>query len=257
MVVTREEEKELWDRWFERRCPLASDELIRLYKPLVHYHTERISVGLPSSVFKEDLISHGLLGLYDALEKFDPSRDLQFNTYASIRVRGAIIDGLRKEDWLPRTMRDKIKEIESTTEKLQQRYGRTVRSAEVAQELGVSEGEVEKSMAAYAHANFLSIDEKTDDSERDETYAASIKDEQGETPEEYTSKVEQMNELATYIEKLTEQEQLVISLFYYDEMTLTEIGHILNLSTSRISQIHSKSIFRLQQMMKRNKELLR
>lgn len=112
------EDQVLWTRWKEWKDPKAGDDLMRRYMPLVTYHVGRISVGLPKSVHKDDLMSLGMLGLYDALEKFDPSRDLKFDTYASFRIRGAIIDGLRKEDWLPRTSREKTKKVEAAIEKL-------------------------------------------------------------------------------------------------------------------------------------------
>lgn len=245
------EDRKLWDKWLSERSNEACEELIQRYMPLVHYHVQRVFVGLPKSVQKEDLISHGLLGLYDALQKFNPDRDLKFDTYASFRVRGAIIDGLRKEDWLPRSMRDKIKKVEATTEKLEQAYGRYITSDEVADELNMDKHEVEQIMTEYYTASLLSIDEKTQDSEKNETYAGSIEDKQTKKPEEHLEELTTKQELALIIKQLSEKEQMVISLFYFEEMTFTEIGHILNLSTSRISQIHSKSLFRLKQAMKK------
>lgn len=256
MAHVTSDDKRLWNKWLEERNHEACDELIRRYLPLVHYHVQRIAVGLPRNVQKDDLISHGLVGLYDALEKFNPERDLKFDTYASFRVRGAIIDGLRKEDWLPRTMREKIKKIDAATEMLEQRYNRYVTSEEVAKELEMDSDEVAHIMTEHVASHLLSIDEKNQESDRHETYATTIEDKQTKTPEQHTFELATKHELASLIHQLSEKEQLVISLFYYEEMTLTEIGQILNLSTSRISQIHSKSIFRLQQAMKKNKHLL-
>lgn len=249
--VTAVEDKKLWDKWFAERSHDACDELIRRYMPLVHYHVQRISIGLPKSVQKDDLISHGLMGLYDALEKFQQERDLKFDTYASFRVRGAIIDGLRKEDWLPRSMRDKIKKVEAVTETLEQKNGRFVTSEEVAKELEMDSHDVEKIMNDYFSSNLLSIDEQCQDTERNESFAAAIEDKVTRTPEQHSDDVETKKELALMIDQLPEKERLVISLFYYEELTLTEIGQVLNLSTSRISQIHSKSLFKLQQAMKK------
>ncbi len=254
--ITSEDDKRLWDKWVEERSDDVCNELIRRYLPLVHYHVQRIAIGLPRSVQRDDLFSHGLVGLYDALEKFNPELDLKFDTYASFRVRGAIIDGLRKEDWLPRTMREKIKKVETVTEMLEQRYGRYVTSVEVANELEMDSHEVEHIMSEHLASNLLSIDEQTHESERHETFAATIEDKQTKTPEQHSFEVATKQELASVIQGLSEKEQLVISLFYYEEMTLTEIGQILNLSTSRISQIHSKAIFRLQQAMKQNEHYL-
>jgi RNA polymerase sigma factor for flagellar operon FliA len=252
MGTTTVEEKLLWDKWIAERCQTTCDELIRRYIPLVQYHVQRISVGLPKSVQKDDLKSDGLVGLYDALEKFDPTRDLKFDTYASFRIRGAILDGLRKEDWISRSMREKIKKIEATTEKLEQVNSRFVTSEEVAKKLDMDRQEVEQIMTEYVSANLLSIDEQAKESERNETYGSLIEDRQTKTPEQHSFEKETKKELIKVIKQLSEKEQLVISLFYYEEMTLTEIGQILDLSTSRISQIHSKSLFKLQQAMKKN-----
>ncbi|WP_017727335.1 FliA/WhiG family RNA polymerase sigma factor [Halalkalibacterium ligniniphilum] len=250
---TRADEK-LWKDWLTKRSSDACDGLIRLYLPLVQYHVQRISVGLPRNVDKDDLISHGMIGLLDALEKFNPDRDLKFDTYASFRVRGAILDGLRKEDWLPRSLREKVKKVEAATEQLEQRHGRYVKVEEVAEALGMDEHEIAQVMTESLVANMLSMDERTHDTEREETYASSIEDKQTLTPEQAIVDAATKEELANVISLLSEKEQLVISLFYFEELTLTEIGHILNLSTSRISQIHSKALFRLQQVMKRTSE---
>lgn len=250
-VSTMADDK-IWTEWLTERSQEACDALIRQYLPLVHYHVQRISVGLPRSVSKDDLISHGMLGLLDALEKFNPDRDLKFDTYASFRVRGAILDGLRKEDWLPRSMREKIKKIEAATEKLEQKLGRNVSVEEVAKEVGISENEVSQTMTESLVANLLSMDEKTNDSDREETYTATIIDKQSLSPEEKLLEEAQKEELSQLIANiLNEKEQLVIGLFYFEELTLTEIGQILKLSTSRISQIHSKALFRLQQALKK------
>jgi RNA polymerase sigma factor FliA len=255
MPQIREKDHQLWKKWIEDRDTDAGDELIRMYIPLVDYHVQRISVGLPRSVNKEDLRSHALLGLYDALEKFDSSRNLKFDTYASFRIRGSIIDGLRQEDWLPRSLRERSKKVEATTEKLEQKYGRYVTAKEVAEHLELTEEEVLQVMNESFVANILSIDEKTNDAERDETYKSTIKDKMMFTPEEEMVKKNSQDELVRIIESLNEKEQLVISLFYFEELTLTEIGHIMGLSTSRISQIHSKALFQLRQVF--NKEKLK
>ncbi|MCY7715263.1 MULTISPECIES: FliA/WhiG family RNA polymerase sigma factor [Bacillus] len=243
------EDQALWARWKEWRDPAAGDDLMRRYMPLVTYHVGRISIGLPKSVHKEDLISLGMLGLYDALEKFDPGRDLKFDTYASFRIRGAIIDGLRKEDWLPRTSREKTKKVEAAIEKLEQRYLRNVTPTEVAEELGMSEQDVVTTMNEGFFANLLSIDEKLHDQEDGENVQVMIRDEKTVTPEEKMLKDELIEQLAEKMTELSEKEKLVISLFYKEELTLTEIGQVLNLSTSRISQIHSKALFKLKHLL--------
>ncbi|WP_062048750.1 FliA/WhiG family RNA polymerase sigma factor [Bacillus sp. JCM 19034] len=247
-------DQQAWEKWIQERSKEACDELIQRYMPLVHYHVQRISVGLPKNVQKEDLISHGMFGLYDALEKFNHERDLKFDTYASFRVRGAIIDGLRKEDWLPRSVRDKIKKVETTIEKLEQSLGRFITSEEVAKELKMERTEVEQIMTEYYTASLLSIDELPQDQQKNEPYATTLEDKRTQKPEEKVVEDAIKEEITEVIEELSEKEQLVITLFYYEEMTLTEIAQILSLSTSRISQIHSKALFRMQQVMKKRKK---
>jgi RNA polymerase sigma factor for flagellar operon FliA len=187
------------------------------------------------------------MGLYDAIEKFDPSRELKFDTYASFRIRGAIIDGLRKEDWLSRGTRDKAKKIEAAIEKLEQRYMRNVTAKDIAEELQLTEDEIYTTMNEHFFASILSIDEQLNGEEEKEGQTFSIRDRKAEIPEEKVVKDELIKEMAESIAKLSENEQLVLSLFYQEELTLTEIGQVMNLSTSRISQIHSKSIFKLRQ----------
>jgi RNA polymerase sigma factor for flagellar operon FliA len=247
--LTLTDEQVIWQKWKDARDSQAGDVLIKKYMPLVSYHVQRISVGLPKSVNKDDLMSLGLYGLYDALEKFDPSRDLKFDTYASFRVRGAIIDGLRKEDWLPRSSREKAKRIEATIEKLEQKHLRNISSKEIANELGISEGEVVNVINEGFFANVLSIDEQLVDHEDGESIGFSIKDDNQQTPEEKIVKDELIAQLSDVILQLSEKEQLVISFFYKEELTLTEIGQIMNLSTSRISQIHSKALFKLRKIL--------
>lgn len=193
------------------------------------------------------------MGLLDALYKFEPERDLKFHTYASFRIRGAIIDGLRKEDWLPRTLRDKAKQIEAVTVELEQELQRVPTAKEIAQQIGVTESEVEEIVKDSLYANILSIESKQPDhqAQQTETIAYSIIDEQTKTPEQQLLSLEINDELMKGIQKLSDNEQLVISLFYHDELTMTEIGEVLSLTTSRISQIHKRAIFKLRKILKK------
>ncbi|HET7629083.1 MAG TPA: FliA/WhiG family RNA polymerase sigma factor [Bacillales bacterium] len=241
------EEKIHWKKWIENKDPEAGEQLLQLYMPLVSYHVQRIAVGLPRGIDSEELRSHAMIGLYDALNKFDASRDLKFDTYASFRIRGAILDGLRKEDWMPRSLREKIRRIENAIEDLQQRHLRPVTAQEVAEEVGLDEEEVAALQSESFFSNILSMDEDTG---REEGPAhILIEDKRARLPEKEVIKEETLHHLTEIIRGLNEKEQLVVSLFYYEELTLTEIGKVLGLSTSRISQIHSKALFRLQQAM--------
>ncbi|UTR10843.1 FliA/WhiG family RNA polymerase sigma factor [Evansella sp. LMS18] len=244
--------KEEWNQWSEGD-ESAGDRLVEAFLPLVEYHVKRIGAALPKSVQVDELRSHGMLGLYDALRKFDHTRELKFDTYASFRIRGAIIDGLRQQDWLPRSLREKSKKIEQASELLEQKYGRYVSAGEVAVYLGLSEEEVLQAMNESYLSHQLSIDETAQDSEKDETFTAAIPDNRTLTPEQELDKKARIEELAEVIKTLNEKEQTIISLFYFEELTLTEIGELLNLSTSRISQIHSRCIFKLQQKLRKER----
>ncbi|WP_394232506.1 FliA/WhiG family RNA polymerase sigma factor [Niallia oryzisoli] len=249
--VTTPDEQLYWDKWVTSRDKEAGNVLIRKYLSLVSYHVQRVSVSLPKSVSRDDLTSLGMLGLYDALEKFDPTRDLKFDTYASFRVRGAILDGLRKEDWLTRSTREKAKKLDAVIERLEQKYLRRVTEEEIAKELNIPIEEVYATMNEQFFANVLSIDEQPDETDDKSIASFIIKDERGENPEETLLKNEAIDEIAAIISTFNEKEQLVISLFYKDELTLTEIGQVLGLSTSRISQIHSKCIYKLRQSLEK------
>ncbi|EGQ27363.1 RNA polymerase sigma factor for flagellar operon [Sporosarcina newyorkensis 2681] len=249
--MTKQEttERHQWKLWLEDRDPDAGDALVQLYTPLVNYHVQRISAGLPKNVSRDEIKSLGYQGLFDALTKFDPTRDLKFDTYASFRIRGTIIDGLRKEDWLSRSSREKSKKLDEEISKLEQSYLRSVTPEEVADHLGMTADEVYQTVHEQYFANVLSIDEKMndDDEQNDQTFV--LRDDHIKTPEQLAVKEELISDLVIKIKELNENEQLVLSLFYQEDMTLTEIGEILSLSTSRISQIHSKALFKLRSLL--------
>ncbi|WP_318615395.1 FliA/WhiG family RNA polymerase sigma factor [Sporosarcina sp. YIM B06819] len=243
------EEETCWDLWIRNRNPDAGDILVQRYTPLVTYHVQRISSGLPRNVSRDDIMSLGLHGLFDALTKFDPGRDLKFDTYASFRIRGTIIDGLRKEDWLPRSSREKSKKLEDEITKLEQKLLRHATPEEIAEHMGMSVDDVYQTVHEHYFSNVLSIDEKINDDDDEGQKSFVIKDQASRTPEQRTMMNELIGDLSIKIKELNKNEQLVLSLFYTEEMTLTEIGEILSLSTSRISQIHSKALFKLRKLL--------
>jgi RNA polymerase sigma factor FliA len=248
MTQPSSEELKLWTSWINNRDPQAGDLLVKKYKPLVSYHVQRIGAGLPKNVSRDDLVSLGMMGLFDALNKFDINRDLKFDTYASFRVRGAIIDGLRKEDWLPRSAREKAKKLEAQIECLEQKLMRHATPEELAEHMNLPVEDVYQTVQEHFFSNVLSINEQQDQ-EESEGKGFVIRDEQTKTPEQQAVRSELLEDLAENIKKLNEKEQLVLSLFYTEEMTLTEIGEMLDLSTSRISQIHSKALFKLRRFL--------
>ncbi|MDN4607440.1 FliA/WhiG family RNA polymerase sigma factor [Sporosarcina highlanderae] len=233
-----------WVQWLNYRDSDAGDVLVRKYTPLVNYHVQRISSGLPKNVSRDDIVSLGLQGLFDALTKFDPSRDLKFDTYASFRIRGSIIDGLRKDDWMPRLSREKSKKLEYEISKLEQKLLRHATPEEIADHLGIEVEDVYQIMHEHYFSNVLSMEERIGiDDEEGSSYT--LQDHHERTPEHQVMMKELVKDLTMKIKELNSNEQMVLDLFYTNEMTLTEIGEILNLSTSRISQIHSKALFKL------------
>ncbi|TDL35027.1 FliA/WhiG family RNA polymerase sigma factor [Jeotgalibacillus sp. S-D1] len=246
---TVNQEKYYWKLWHASRDSFAGDMLIQQYIPLVQYHVHRIGAGLPANVSREELKSLGLMGLLDALLKFDLSRDLKFDTYASFRIRGAIIDGLRKEDWLPRSTRDRAKKIDAKIEELEQEKLRHVNADEVAAALDINVEEIYRFSKENLFGNVISIDDQSLDSAGNDLIDYTLKDNQTVLPEESVIKNELIDDLSEVISGLNEKEQLVLSLFYSEELTLTEIGEVMSLSTSRISQIHSKSLFKLKKLL--------
>ncbi|SDB88910.1 RNA polymerase, sigma 28 subunit, SigD/FliA/WhiG [Pelagirhabdus alkalitolerans] len=237
----------LWEKWIEQRDTSIANQLVEHYLYLVEYHSQRIGAHLPKNVSREDVFSLGLYGLYDALQRFQPERDLKFDTYASFRVRGAIMDGLRKEDWLPRSTRDRAKRIEEAQQVLTQQLEREPTSQEIASHIGLSVDDVTSSFKDIWFGHLLSMEEKTNDesSEFKEGIGYTVKDQNEPSPEDALLKQETVSELAESIQELNQNEQMVISLFYQDELTFTEIGHVLSLTTSRISQIHKQALFKL------------
>lgn len=251
MTTTQTSIQKLWDKWLQEADMDAANKLVKSYMYLVTFHVERISSHLPSNVHKDDLFSLAYMGLFDALKRFDPKRDLKFDTYASFRIRGSILDGLRKEDWLPRSLRDKTKKVEAMAEKLEQQYQRTPRLEEIAKKLNMPTEEVETIIRDSLFSNILSIEQKPKEhSDQDsEGIGYVIADEDSLSPDEHTIQAELKQTLAEAIKSLNKNEQLVISLFYHDELTMTEIGEVLNLTTSRISQIHKQALFKMRKIL--------
>jgi len=170
------EEEQSWQKWIEKKDKEAGDFLAKKYMPLVSYHVQRISVGLPKNVSRDDLRSLGMMGLFNALERFEPARDLKFDTYASFRIRGAILDGLRKEDWLPRSAREKTKKIEHTIEKLEQKKMRNVTVEEIAIELNMPPEEIISTLNENFLANIISVDDQSLDSDEEEGRSSYLRD---------------------------------------------------------------------------------
>ncbi|MEW9697696.1 FliA/WhiG family RNA polymerase sigma factor [Paenibacillus sp. SI8] len=246
---------ELWKQWKEQGWLPAKQALIENYLSLVDYVSGRLAIGLPKSVSKEDLSSFGVMGLIDAVEKFDYARGLQFETYASWRIRGAIIDGLRQGDWVPRSVREKAKKVEEAYQKLEQKYLRSVTDAEMSEYLQISEHDFGQMLQDISITTVCSIDDPIRE-EDSETRLSLLVDEKAKNPEYKVNEFFLKESLARAIERLTEKERTVVSLFYFEELSLSEIAEVMSLSPSRISQLHSKAILRLKGVLGRFKTQL-
>lgn len=246
---------EIWQKWKEDGDIEAKKRLIEYYLSLVDYVSNRMAIGLPKNVSKDDLASNGVMGLIDAIEKFDYRRGLQFETYASWRIRGSIIDGLRQGDWVPRSVREKAKKIEEAYQLLEQQYLRSVSDAEISEYLSVSEKEFGHMLQEIAVTTVCSLEDPIKD-EESETRLSLLIDEKAKNPDYKVHEFYLKESLVRGIDRLTEKERTVISLFYYEELSLSEIAEVMCLSPSRISQLHSKAILRLRGALDKQKDQL-
>lgn len=246
---------ELWVQWKEDGDGEARKRLIELYLPIVEFVSNRMASGLPRSVSKDDLSSNGVMGLIDAIEKFDYLRGLQFETYASWRVRGSILDGLRSGDWVPRSVREKAKKIEDAYQHLEQHYLRSVSDEEVSEYLDVSINEFQGMLHDVAVMSLCSLEDPIRE-EESEMRKAVLVDETAKNPVFKVNEQFLKSCIVEGIQKLTEKEKIVVSLFYYEDLSLSEIADVMNLSPSRISQLHSKAIMRLRAVLDKHRALL-
>jgi RNA polymerase sigma factor for flagellar operon FliA len=252
---SRSFEQELWTDYKTTRNPDIKKTLIERYIRLVDFVVNRMAIGLPKSVSRDDLNSHGSMGLIDAIDKFDYDRGLQFETYASWRIRGAIIDGLRQGDWVPRSVREKAKKLEEAYQKLEQNYLRTVTDKEIMTYLQINEQEFQQMVQDVSITTICSLEDPLKDDES-ETRLSVLIDEKAVNPESKVHEVYLKEVLANGIERLTEKERTVVSLFYFEELSLSEIAEVMSLTPSRISQLHSKAILRLRGLLSRMKNQL-
>lgn len=228
------------------------EALILEYAPTIRYVAGRIAMRLPSHVSLDDLMSAGVLGLIDAVDRFDPSQNVKFKTYAEFRIRGAILDELRAMDWVPRSVRRKSGKLEDVYNQLQVQLGRAATDEEVAEEMGVSLDDFYHLLDEVKGVNLLSLDDQNGilgqlDSNR---IMEALSREGTEDPLVMLGLAELRDQMAQAIEALPEKEKLVVSLYYYDELTMREIGEVLGYTESRISQMHTKAILRLKGKLK-------
>ena len=237
----------LWEDYRRRQTPELREQIIIEYAPLVKLVAGRLNMYLGYNVEYEDLVSYGIFGLIDAIDKFDMSKDVKFETYASLRMRGSILDQIRKMDWIPRTVRQKQKKIDEAIKTIEARTGKTAGDEEIAAELGLSEDELLGWQSQLKVTNMVSLNEYV------EQGTEPVMETRGNShfvqPEELVEQNELKEMLGKAMEQLTEKESKVILLYYYEEMTLKEISRVLSVSESRVSQLHTKALSKMQKIM--------
>jgi RNA polymerase sigma factor for flagellar operon FliA len=246
-VSAEAETQSLWLEYRRTRDKALRDRLIVTYAPLVKYVAGRLGSGLPTHVDQGDLVSYGLLGLIGAIERYDPERDIKFETYAMARIKGAIIDELRSLDWVPRSVRARAREIERAITELEARLGRAPTDEEIAAKIGISNEELEESLTDISRSSIAALDELWSVSGEGDQISLldTIEDPSGARPAEALDETETKELLADAISRLPEREKLVVTLYYYEELTLREIGEVLGVTESRVSQLHTKAVLRL------------
>lgn len=240
-------EDELWIEYKKTRSPQLRDAFIRQYMSLVKYVAGKVSVGMPSSVEFDDLVGFGQFGLLDAINKYDPEKNVKFKTYAVTRIRGAILDELRQLDWVPRSVRQKSREIEDAIVRVESKLGRTASDEEVAEELGISVNELQQTVMKVSGTSVLSLNDvwySGDDSDR-VSIGDSIESPSSLNPDVIVEREEVRRVIIEAINELPEKEKMVLVLYYHEDLTFKEIGKVLEVSESRISQLHTKANLRL------------
>jgi len=251
-----EEDQKLWEQYRTTHDQRIKDALIMKYASFVKYVAGRIAVNLPSNVEFDDLVSYGILGLIDAIDKYDSERNVKFKTYAKTRIRGAIFDELRILDWTPRSIRQKARKLEKAYAKLEGKLGRDAKDEEIAEFLNIDISELHKLFDETKKSLLLSLDEIFYDDDEGSSRFDFVEDEKSDNPQSKIEEAEAKKILADAISKLSDRERMVITLYYYEELTSKEIGKILGVSDSRVSQLHTKAILRLRGRLSRIKEAL-
>ena len=247
LVTKPEDTSALWQEYRRTRDRAVRDRLILTYAPLVKFVAGRLGSGLPAHVDEGDLVSYGLLGLIGAIERYDPDREIKFETYAITRIKGAIIDELRALDWVPRSVRARARDIERAIAELEKKLHRAPTDEEIAGKLGLTQEELDNSLTEISRSSIAALDELWTASDGGDQIALldTIEDTLGPEPQSALAETEMREALGESIARLPEREKLVVTLYYYEELTLREIGEVLGVTESRVSQLHTKAILRL------------
>jgi len=234
-----------WDRWLRRRSVAAREHLIVAYAPLVKFVAGRVGAGLPSSVDPGDLVSSGVLGLIDAVERYDPQRGVKFETFATYRIRGAIYDGLRALDWVPRSVRARARQVSEAFSELESSNGRPPNDDELADHLHVSRQQLDEWLSSIASTTVGPLERALDAGAEPHTLTGEVP----VVPSNVVEEREVRQVMRDEIDKLPDREKLVLSLYYDEGLTLAQIGRVIGVSERRVPQIHSKSVLHLRARM--------
>lgn len=239
--------KRLWEEYAKAKSPVVREKLILEYAPLVKLVAGRLSMYLGYNVEYDDLVGYGIFGLIDAIDKFDSMKAVKFETYASLRIRGAILDQIRKMDWIPRTIRQRQKKIDAAIKEVEVVKGRNATDEEIAAVLGISGEELGDWQSQMKVTNLISLNEFME--QGSEIPQDNNRNAHFDSPEEAIEKEELKKVLSESLELLTEKERRVIELYYYEDLTLKEISNILEVSESRISQLHTRALQKIKTKM--------
>ncbi|MBO5372508.1 MAG: FliA/WhiG family RNA polymerase sigma factor [Lachnospiraceae bacterium] len=252
-MKTMEKEK-LWELYKKNPTPEIREQIILEYASLVKVVAGRLSMYLGYNVEYDDLVGYGIFGLIDAIDKFDAAKDVKFETYASLRIRGSILDQIRKMDWIPRTVRQKQKKLDEAIKQIEMRTGKNASDEELAREIGISDEELLSWQSQLKVTNIVSLNEYIE--QGSEPVMDARNNSHFIQPEEKIQENELKQVLQDTLEHLTEKERRVIELYYYEELTLKEISKVLEVSESRISQLHTKALLKMRKKMGSYMEIL-
>jgi RNA polymerase sigma factor for flagellar operon FliA len=240
-------EQDLWKLYRKAKDSRIRDYFIKQYAPLVKYVAGKIAIGMPHNVEFDDLVGFGVFGLFDAIEKFDPGKHVKFKTYAVTRIRGAIFDELRSIDWVPRSIRQKTREVEETVRTLEAKLGRSATDEEIAEAMDITVEDFQALILKISSTSILSLNDVWYTGEDDDqiSIVESVESPTSLNPDAIVEREEIKRVIVEAIDELPEKEKKVLVLYYYEDLTLKEIGHVLGVTESRISQLHTKAIMRL------------
>ncbi len=242
-----ENEQNLWRRYRSEHSLEIREFFVEQYSALVKYVAGKVAIGMPQNVEFDDLVSYGSFGLLDAIEKFDPERDIKFKTYAMTRIRGAIFDELRSIDWIPRSIRQKAKQVEETISMLENKMGHTVDDEDIAKEMNLSVDELHTLLTKISGTSMISLNDiwYLGEDSGEISFMETLESSSNLNPDTLIEKEEIKSIIVESIQNLPEKEKKVVVLYYYEDLTLKEIGEVLDVTESRISQLHTKAIMRL------------